>query len=237
MPHTPSTFPTTAVRKASSCLPSAADSSHRYSRAMQVAYQSLSMHPHLYGQLDEHSNQLKHIILDHPLTQLLTSNGDGSSHQQLPSPNSPEESLSVADVGAVVKRRRPSPHQQHVVVKRECSDGESSPDGSRSRKRPCQSLDELQNQRMLANVRERQRTQSLNEAFASLRKIIPTMPSDKLSKIQTLKLASMYIAFLFEVLNSDEPDSKLSSQCSFIAHEHLSYAFSVWRMEGEFSTL
>jgi hypothetical protein len=41
-------------------------------------------------------------------------------------------------------------------------------------------------QRVLVNVRERQRTQSLNEAFLSLRKIIPTLPSDKLSKIQTL---------------------------------------------------
>lgn len=52
------------------------------------------------------------------------------------------------------------------------------------------SFEELQTQRVMANVRERQRTQSLNEAFASLRKIIPTLPSDKLSKIQTLKLAS-----------------------------------------------
>lgn len=51
-------------------------------------------------------------------------------------------------------------------------------------------FDDLQSQRVQANVRERQRTQSLNEAFASLRKIIPTLPSDKLSKIQTLKLAS-----------------------------------------------
>lgn len=46
--------------------------------------------------------------------------------------------------------------------------------------------------RSMANVRERQRTQSLNEAFGSLRKIIPTLPSDKLSKIQTLKLALRY---------------------------------------------
>lgn len=53
-----------------------------------------------------------------------------------------------------------------------------------------QSYEDMQSQRVMANVRERQRTQSLNEAFASLRKIIPTLPSDKLSKIQTLKLAS-----------------------------------------------
>jgi hypothetical protein len=47
--------------------------------------------------------------------------------------------------------------------------------------------------RSMANVRERQRTQSLNEAFTTLRKVIPTLPSDKLSKIQTLKLASRYV--------------------------------------------
>ncbi|KAG7255524.1 hypothetical protein CRUP_022778 [Coryphaenoides rupestris] len=97
-----------------------------------------------------------------------------------------------------------------------------------------QSYEELQNQRVLANVRERQRTQSLNEAFASLRKIIPTLPSDKLSKIQTLKLASRYIDFLYQVLQSDEMDHKMSS-CSYVAHERLSYAFSVWRMEGAWS--
>ena len=54
-------------------------------------------------------------------------------------------------------------------------------------------------QRSLANVRERQRTQSLNDAFAQLRTIIPTLPSDKLSKIQTLKLATRYIDFLYQV--------------------------------------
>ena len=50
-----------------------------------------------------------------------------------------------------------------------------------------------------ANVRERQRTQSLNDAFMKLREIVPTQPSDKLSKRETLKLAHMYIDFLNEV--------------------------------------
>lgn len=104
-------------------------------------------------------------------------------------------------------------------------------------KRVTQSMDELQNQRILANVRERQRTQSLNDAFSQLRRIIPTLPSDKLSKIQTLKLASRYIDFLYQVLRSDEQDTKLSSSCSYVASERLSYAFSVWRMEGAWSTL
>lgn len=53
----------------------------------------------------------------------------------------------------------------------------------------------------VANVRERQRTESLNEAFEKLRKIVPTLPSDKLSKIQTLRLATDYIKFLYQLLN------------------------------------
>ena len=73
--------------------------------------------------------------------------------------------------------------------------------------------DDLQQQRVMANVRERQRTQSLNEAFACLRHIIPTLPSDKLSKIQTLKLASEYICFLYQLLreNPANPENNTSS--------------------------
>ncbi|XP_035512060.1 twist-related protein 2-like [Morone saxatilis] len=97
-------------------------------------------------------------------------------------------------------------------------------------------LEDPHGQRVIANIRERQRTQSLNEAFASLRKIIPTLPSDKLSKIQTLKLASRYIDFLYQVLQSDDMDTKLAG-CNYLAHERLSYAFSVWRMEGAWSTM
>ena len=69
----------------------------------------------------------------------------------------------------------------------------------KSKKKPPQSYEDLQTQRVMANVRERQRTQSLNDAFSQLRKIIPTLPSDKLSKIQTLKLACRYIDFLYQV--------------------------------------
>ncbi|KAG9328248.1 hypothetical protein JZ751_015562 [Albula glossodonta] len=101
---------------------------------------------------------------------------------------------------------------------------------------PGQAFEDLHTQRVIANVRERQRTQSLNDAFASLRKIIPTLPSDKLSKIQILKLASRYIDFLYQVLQSDEMDSKLAS-CNYLAHERLSYAFSVWRMEGAWAII
>lgn len=72
---------------------------------------------------------------------------------------------------------------------------------------------DMQQQRVMANVRERQRTQSLNEAFAQLRQSIPTMPCDKLSKIQTLKLAAYYIGVLYDLLN-DSPDNKTESDAS-----------------------
>ena len=95
------------------------------------------------------------------------------------------------------------------------------------------SENEQKDHRAIANVRERQRTQALNEAFNALRKIIPTLPSDKLSKIQTLRLASKYIDFLYQVLSNDDRSGQNSAtSCFYIAHERLSYAFSVWRMEG-----
>ncbi|CAL8288937.1 unnamed protein product [Merluccius merluccius] len=56
-------------------------------------------------------------------------------------------------------------------------------------------------QRNAANARERDRTNSVNTAFTALRTLIPTEPADrKLSKIETLRLASSYISHLGNVL-------------------------------------
>lgn len=113
---------------------------------------------------------------------------------------------------------------------------------SKASRKKTQSFEEMQIQRVMANVRERQRTQSLNEAFASLRQIIPSLPSDKLSKIQTLQLATQYIEFLYQILsNSDSAGSSDSNSDAgsehgkYLAQDKLSYAFSVWRMEGEWT--
>ncbi|XP_051527253.1 twist-related protein 1a [Myxocyprinus asiaticus] len=159
-------------------------------------------------------------------------------HEESSSPESPLDSLGNSE--EELNRRPPKRSgRKRRPSRKNGEDSDSPTPGKRSKK--CnssssspESLEDLQTQRVMANVRERQRTQSLNEAFASLRKIIPTLPSDKLSKIQTLKLAARYIDFLCQVLQSDELDSKMSS-CSYVAHERLSYAFSVWRMEGAWS--
>ncbi|CAO1437754.1 unnamed protein product [Diamesa tonsa] len=107
--------------------------------------------------------------------------------------------------------------------------------------------------RSQANVRERQRTQSLNESFSALRKIIPTLPSDKLSKIQTLKLASSYIEFLYNMLSNNTSDDQMSTSSGsnspstdqsvqyvtgsagspLVQNAKLSYMFNVWRMDSE----
>ncbi|XP_074597810.1 twist-related protein 2-like [Brevipalpus obovatus] len=82
--------------------------------------------------------------------------------------------------------------------------------------------------RVLANVRERQRTKSLNQAFSSLRETIPTMASDKLSKIQTLKLAARYIQFLHQALEDESCVQKY-----FLNDPDLGRSFAIWRMEIE----
>lgn len=67
------------------------------------------------------------------------------------------------------------------------------------------------NQRTVANVRERNRTQKLNQAYKRLQSIIPKEPSDKMSKIHTLKLALVYIDFLNDILkNSEEANDELN---------------------------
>ncbi|NXT01559.1 TAL2 protein, partial [Jacana jacana] len=55
--------------------------------------------------------------------------------------------------------------------------------------------------KIFTNTRERWRQQNVNNAFAKLRKLIPTHPPDKkLSKNETLRLAMRYINFLVKVL-------------------------------------
>ncbi|XP_022693284.1 pancreas transcription factor 1 subunit alpha-like [Varroa jacobsoni] len=57
-------------------------------------------------------------------------------------------------------------------------------------------------QRRAANIRERRRMFNLNNAFDRLRKKVPTFAYEKrLSRIETLRLAIMYIAFMSEVIH------------------------------------
>ncbi|XP_014606889.1 PREDICTED: protein twist-like, partial [Polistes canadensis] len=190
-------------------------------------------------------------IVGHPSSVLWNSVQDYKTEidNQHQPPESTNKNFVNSRIG-VKKKRKPV-----VSEDSETEHATSSSGKMKLRRKSGATIEEIQNQRVMANVRERQRTQSLNEAFAALRKIIPTLPSDKLSKIQTLKLATRYIDFLYQVLHSniqysaEDSDERLprsavlaareitsSPSCSYMAHEKLSYAFSVWRMEGDWNT-
>ncbi|XP_004641950.1 pancreas transcription factor 1 subunit alpha [Octodon degus] len=78
--------------------------------------------------------------------------------------------------------------------------------GAARRRRRVRSEAELQQLRQAANVRERRRMQSINDAFEGLRSHIPTLPYEKrLSKVDTLRLAIGYINFLSELVQADLP--------------------------------
>jgi twist-like protein len=188
-------------------------------------HQYLSEHHPTHQQLQQFAS-FAHQHLDFSIKQEHTeySLSDESDNQSLKGRTQPKKR----------KFSRRSDSVENVSSPDGSMDG--SENGSKKRRKGPQSLEDLQTQRCMANVRERQRTQSLNDAFTQLRTIIPTLPSDKLSKIQTLKLATRYIDFLYQVLRNDDilSDSKMSS-CNYVANERLSYAFSVWRMEGAWS--
>ncbi|XP_069007309.1 neurogenic differentiation factor 6-A isoform X1 [Embiotoca jacksoni] len=78
-----------------------------------------------------------------------------------------------------------------------------------NRKKPSQSRpDRVRLRRIEANTRERNRMHGLNNALDSLRKVVPCYSkTQKLSKIETLRLAKNYIWALSEILSSGtQPD-------------------------------
>ncbi|XP_007249770.3 basic helix-loop-helix transcription factor scleraxis [Astyanax mexicanus] len=88
---------------------------------------------------------------------------------------------------------------------------------------PCVPITEVR-QRNAANARERDRTNSVNVAFTALRTLIPTEPADrKLSKIETLRLASSYISHLQNVLLVGEAcaDGQPCHRSPAALHNHL----------------
>ncbi|KAL7674340.1 hypothetical protein ACOME3_000621 [Neoechinorhynchus agilis] len=87
--------------------------------------------------------------------------------------------------------------------------------------------------RKVANNRERQRTKELNVGFANLRNFVPMLPSDKQSKIQTLRLTSQYIQFLNEVLLSGVPYDQPMNNMIEEYRKALKYGFSTWRMQRD----
>ena len=78
-----------------------------------------------------------------------------------------------------------------------------------------------ESQRRAANIRERRRMYSLNDAFDRLRSKVPTFSYEKrLSRIDTLKIAITYINFMDELLTSSSMQEP-SPQVDY--HQKLAY--------------
>ena len=72
-------------------------------------------------------------------------------------------------------------------------------------------------QRNAANARERARMRVLSKAFSRLKTTLPWVPADtKLSKLDTLRLASCYIAHLQAILDDDKGENSNGSSSEHI---------------------
>ncbi|MED6270658.1 Neurogenic differentiation factor 1 [Characodon lateralis] len=92
-------------------------------------------------------------------------------------------------------------------------DGENKPKrrGPKKKKMTKARLQRFKVRRMKANARERNRMHGLNDALESLRKVVPCYSkTQKLSKIETLRLAKNYIWALSEVLRSGKAPDLMS---------------------------
>ncbi|KAG7501788.1 neurogenic differentiation factor 1 [Solea senegalensis] len=92
-------------------------------------------------------------------------------------------------------------------------DGENKPKrrGPKKKKMTKARMQRFKVRRMKANARERNRMHGLNDALESLRKVVPCYSkTQKLSKIETLRLAKNYIWALSEILRSGKAPDLMS---------------------------
>ncbi|XP_026521807.1 transcription factor 21 [Notechis scutatus] len=112
------------------------------------------------------------------------------------SPSAPRQSPAEGSTG---ERGSPGKGRGAAAGKaRKKTPGKKSPPGTAGQ-------EGKQVQRNAANARERARMRVLSKAFSRLKTTLPWVPPDtKLSKLDTLRLASSYIAHLRQILASDK---------------------------------
>lgn len=81
-------------------------------------------------------------------------------------------------------------------------------------------------QRNAANARERTRMRVLSKAFSKLKTSLPWVPPDtKLSKLDTLRLASSYISHLKKILDDDSLDGRMMHPISLVRCSSFIFSF------------
>uniref|UniRef100_A0A1B6CMV8 BHLH domain-containing protein n=1 Tax=Clastoptera arizonana TaxID=38151 RepID=A0A1B6CMV8_9HEMI len=112
------------------------------------------------------------------------------------------------------------------TVRQKISLSEEEFDDDDSREKP--------QQRNAANARERARMRVLSRAFCRLKTTLPWVPPDtKLSKLDTLRLATSYIAHLRAVLCLDDDDEEDQTRIPNTIHPlNLTWPFSFQQPTG-----
>lgn len=125
------------------------------------------------------------------------------------------QGLPVLQLGAQSRRPKRDMTSETLLNSRENSEDEfcidDSYEGKSKRLRTGSNAKQLkghsdgrQSQRNAANARERSRMRVLSKAFSRLKTTLPWVPADtKLSKLDTLRLASSYISHLRQLLQED----------------------------------
>ncbi|XP_036742185.1 musculin isoform X1 [Manis pentadactyla] len=91
-----------------------------------------------------------------------------------------------------------------------------------------------QSQRNAANARERARMRVLSKAFSRLKTSLPWVPPDtKLSKLDTLRLASSYIAHLRQLLQEDRYENGYVHPVNLVGASRATPGASGREMPGE----
>ena len=200
---------------------------HPFSDLMSPLHSSLSLSPSSERMSAQGFCEFPND-LDYTLGADLQASLGASSDTNLTSTNCQDNTLAEHTRANRRKKSRPQ-----SLKRRSSSSSSSGSAAARSRIKKQITHEELMAQRNQANIRERQRTQSLNQAYTMLRESIPTLPSDKMSKIQTLKLASEYIEFLDNVLRTSEVNPRsdiVDHNDGRRAQDTLAYEFNLWRI-------
>ncbi|XP_072269392.1 musculin isoform X1 [Pyxicephalus adspersus] len=154
------------------------------------------------GSLSDHEDLLELSVLE---LQYPKSRRTGCSDLLLDHSTDNSEEDGAADTSSDKKKR--------TCRSQQIPDKKSAPRSSKECK---------QSQRNAANARERARMRVLSKAFSRLKTSLPWVPPDtKLSKLDTLRLASSYIAHLRQLLQEDRYDN------SYVHPVNLTWPFVV----------
>ena len=146
-----------------------------------------------------------HEMLCHP-----GQGDDASSDSGVPSDNNMEDFPSSSDISPNPDML--SPHLSSRQMRYFSETREQKPLSAWKMKQLKLTPAGVKKRRKDANARERKRMNGLNEAFERLRDAVPAAPGEeetadknkKLSKMDTLQMANLYIRHLVTLLNSDQ---------------------------------